>query len=166
MPDHERIRNHRSLSCFGCLLHRPALWHLNRRSVATAFAVGLFFAFVPVPFQMVLAAGGAIFFNGNLPISVAMVWLTNPLTMPPIFYAAYLIGAAIMGHTPGEFSFDSISWEWVHHGLVNMWQPFLLGCLVLGLLSATTGYIASRILWRYMVVRRWRRRHLNRQACA
>ncbi len=161
MPDHERIRNHKSLGCFGGLLHKPALWHLNRHSVATAFAVGLFFAFVPVPFQMVLAAGGAIYFNGNLPISVAMVWLTNPLTMPPIFYVAYLIGAWLMGHVPGEFNFNEISWEWIQHGLMNMWQPFLLGCLVLGVVSAILGYFTSQIMWRFMVLRRWRRRHLR-----
>jgi len=160
MPDHERIRNHKSLSCFGCLLHKRALWHLNRHSVATAFAVGLFFAFVPVPFQMVLAAGGAIFFNGNLPISVALVWLTNPLTMPPIFYLAYLVGAAILGHNPSEFSFNEMSWDWIHHGLMNIWQPFLLGCFVLGVVSAVLGYTVSHILWRFMVLRRWRRRHL------
>ncbi len=159
LPDHERIRNHKSLGCFGKLLHKRSLWHLNRHSVATAFAIGLFFAFIPVPFQMVLAAGGAICFNGNLPISVATVWLTNPLTMPPIFYVAYLVGAAILDHSPAEFSFDGLSWEWIHNGLVHIWQPFLLGCLVLGVISAVLGYTTSHILWRIMVLRRWRRRH-------
>ncbi|HKI62776.1 MAG TPA: DUF2062 domain-containing protein [Mariprofundaceae bacterium] len=159
MPDQEQIRNHKSLRCFGCLLHKPALWHMNRHSVAKAFAVGLFFAFVPVPFQMVLAAGGAIYFNSNLPISVALVWLTNPLTMPPIFYVAYLVGAWMLGHTPGDFTFNEISWQWIHQGLLNMWQPFLLGCLVLGILSAILGYVISHAMWRFMVLRRWRRRH-------
>jgi len=159
MPDHETIRSHKYLRCFGTLLHKPSLWHLNRRSVATAFAVGLFFAFVPVPFQMVLAAGGAIIFNGNLPISVALVWLTNPLTMPPIFYVAYLLGAWLLDVPKGSFSFNNLSLEWLHSGLASAWQPFLLGCFVLGVMSAVIGYIGMRLAWRLMVLKRWRRRH-------
>ena len=60
IPDHEIVRGHKHLQIFGRLLHDPNLWHLNRRSAAGAFAVGLFMAFAPVPFQMLLAAGAAI----------------------------------------------------------------------------------------------------------
>ena len=48
MPDPEQIRNHRSLRFLGKLLHEPNLWHLNRRSVSRAMAMGLFAAFVPL----------------------------------------------------------------------------------------------------------------------
>ena len=87
MPDHQTIKENKYLKIFGNLLHNANLWHLNRHSVAKAFAVGLFFAFIPVPFQMVLAAGLAIIVHANLPLSIALVWITNPLTMPFIFYA-------------------------------------------------------------------------------
>ena len=96
MPDHNTIKNNKYLQIFGDLLHNPNLWHLNRRSVAKAFAVGLFFAFVPVPFQMVLAAGFAIIVHANLPLSVALVWITNPLSIPAIFYACYVVGTWLM----------------------------------------------------------------------
>ncbi len=56
LPDPNKIRHHKSLKIFGKLLQDANLWHLNRRSARGAFAVGLFFAFIPVPFQMVLAA--------------------------------------------------------------------------------------------------------------
>ncbi len=85
LPDRRQITEKKSLRIFGKLIYNPNLWHLNRKSAARAFSVGLFFAWVPLPFQMVLAAGGAMIFHANLPLSVALVWLTNPITMPVFF---------------------------------------------------------------------------------
>ena len=56
LPDAHKIRDHKHLRVFGTLLHDPNIWHLNRHSVAGAFAVGLFMAFVPMPLQMIPAA--------------------------------------------------------------------------------------------------------------
>ncbi|GAB6042194.1 DUF2062 domain-containing protein [Endothiovibrio diazotrophicus] len=154
MPDRETIRNHKHLRIFGTLLHDPNLFHLNRRSVAGAFAVGLFNAFVPVPFQMVLAAAAAILFRVNLPISVALVWLTNPVTMPPVFYFAYRVGAWTLGRdVSGAFHFE-LSWEWLGGELAAIWQPFLLGCFICGAIAALAGYAAIRLAWRYHIVQR------------
>ncbi len=157
MPDHRQIREHKHLRMFGTLLHDPNLWHLNRRSAAGAFAVGLFCAFLPIPMQMVVAAAAAILFRVNLPISVALVWITNPLTMAPIYYFAYRLGAWVMGQSlqefPGEFSFEQIL-----NGLGSVWFPLLLGCFILSSLSAIVGYFGIRGLWRLYVVRQWRRK--------
>ena len=158
MPDHRRIREHKHLQCFGKLLHNPALWHLNRHSVAKAFAVGLLFAWVPVPFQMVLAAGGAILVHANLPISVVLVWLTNPISMPPMFYGAYKLGAWAMNMPEQDFQFE-LSLEWLTSGMAAIWQPFLLGCAILGVICSILGYFGIKLVWRWIVVRKWQRRH-------
>jgi len=163
MPDHHKIREHKHLRIFGRLLHDPNLFHLNRRSVSGAFALGLFNAFVPVPFQMVLSAAGAILFRVNLPISVGLVWVTNPVTMPPIFYFCYLVGTWILGTPVSDVEF-AISVEWLSNELALIWQPFLLGCLVCGVTAATAGYILMRGFWRLHVVRDWKARHVRRRA--
>jgi len=67
LPDPKKIRNNKNLKIFGKLINDPNLWHLNRYSVSAAFSVGLFIAFVPVPFQMALAAAIAILVRSNLP---------------------------------------------------------------------------------------------------
>jgi uncharacterized protein len=157
IPDHELIRSYKYLRIFGSLLHDPRLWHLNRRSAAGAFAVGLFMAFVPVPFQMLLATGGAILARVNLPLSVALVWLTNPITMPPIFYFCYLVGAALLGHPIQPFHF-SLAGEGLLAGLKGIWPAFLLGCLVCGAASSLLGYLGIHAFWRWRVIRRLRRR--------
>lgn len=157
MPDHKVIREHRHLQVFGSLLHDPNLWHLNRRSASGAFAVGLFFAFVPVPFQMVLAVAGAIICRVNLPLSAALVWVTNPITMPPIFYFTYRVGTWILGEPAGEFHFE-LSWDVLSHDMGLIWQPFLLGSLVCGTICAALGYLVIRGWWRWHIVKHLERR--------
>ena len=129
IPDPEFIKQHKNLQFLGDRLHDPNLWHLNRRSISMAFAVGLFFAWVPSPTQMAMAAVAALYFRANLPISVILVWITNPITMPPLFYFAYRVGLWFMNRpSPADdfvFSVDGI-WS----GLGNIWEPFLLGCLI------------------------------------
>lgn len=152
MPDSEKIRNNEQLNkVFGKLLHDPNLLHLNRRSVSMAFFVGLFFAFVPLPTQMIMAAAVAIYFRCNLPISVGLVWITNPVTMPPIFYFAYKVGAVILGSPKREFNIN-LSWEWLGTELAVIWEPFLLGCAVSGLFFGLLGFGLIRLLWRLHII--------------
>lgn len=157
LPDHRTFREHRQLARFGRLLHDPNIWHLNRRSVAGAFLIGLFCAWIPVPFQMLIAAAIAIAARVNLPISVALVWITNPLTMPPMFYTAYRIGIWLLDSPPRQFSFE-LSFDWLMHELDHIWQPFLLGCFILGVVSALAGYVAVKIFWRFHIIQYIRRR--------
>lgn len=161
MPDHEKVRNHKHLRVFGTLLHSQNLWHMNRRSVAGAFANGLFMAFVPVPFQMLLAAAAAIIFSVNLPLSVALVWVTNPLTIPPMFYGAYRVGAWLMDRQPSTIQFE-LTMDWLTNSLIAIWQPFLLGCLVCGVTAGLLGYLTIRLIWRLHVISEWKKRRLKR----
>ena len=157
MPDHQKLKEHKQLKIFGTLLHSPDLWHLNRRSIAGAFGVGLFMAWVPVPFQMVLAAAAAIFFSVNLPVSVGLVWVSNPITMPPLFWFAHWVGAAVLGTPPVAVEFE-LSYQWLETILPQIWQPFLLGCLINGIASALLGYYGMRAFWIWYVQRRWKQR--------
>jgi uncharacterized protein (DUF2062 family) len=162
MPDHEKIRNNKQLNkVFGTLLHDPNLLHLNRRSVSMAFFVGLFMAFVPLPIQMVLAAAIAILIRCNLPIAVGLVWITNPITMPPIFYFSYKVGTWVLGTPERKFTFD-LSWEWLGTKLVAIWEPFLLGCAISGLFFGLLGYVTIRLLWRLHIIKHIKERKKKR----
>jgi len=161
-PNPDKLKQHKHLSYFGTLLHNPNLWHFNRRSIAGAFALGIFCAFIPVPFQMVIAAAGAIALHVNLPVSVLMVWVSNPITMPAIFYGCYLLGAWILQTSPQEFSFE-LSLHWLSDSLGHIWEPFLLGCLVAGICFSLIGYFGMRLLWRIIMINRWRNRSLRKK---
>ncbi|MDQ7090707.1 MAG: DUF2062 domain-containing protein [Methylococcales bacterium] len=157
LPNPETLKKHKNLQFLGDRLHDPNLWHLNRRSISMAFAVGLFCAWIPTPGQMAIAAVGAFYFRANLPISVALVWLTNPLTMPPMFYFAYFIGLKLLAQPSPSSDFE-FSVESVLSGLGDIWQPFFLGCFVLGIISSLIGYLGIRGIWRYSVAKQWKLR--------
>ena len=153
LPHRRTIKENKLLQIFGDWLHQPNLWHLSRRSVAGAFAVGLFVAWMPVPFQMVLAAGAAIWLGTNLPLSVAIVWISNPVTIPPMFYFAYMVGTWIVGAPVTDFSFE-LSFDWLLNELAGIWKPFLVGCFTMATISSLLGYISIQGIWRYIILKR------------
>jgi hypothetical protein len=162
-PDTEKLRAHKSLQMFGPALHDANLWHFNRRSARNAVAVGLFCAFLPIPFQMILAAFLAISCHAYLPLSIALVWISNPLTMPVIFYFCYLFGAFLLNTPAQNFAFEA-SWSWLVQSLQTVGVPFLTGCVVAGLMVASLAAIVMHHGWRYQVARRWRLRGQRRSS--
>jgi len=157
-PHQHQIKEHKHLQFLGSALHDHNLWHLHRRSVAGAFAIGLFWTFIPVPLQMVWAALSAIVFRVNLPISVMLVWITNPLTMGPVFYFAYKLGQFMLGSPPMGID-NEIGLEWFREHFDAIWQPLFLGSFVIAVVSSAAGYIGMRIFWRMHVLSRWRKKH-------
>ena len=153
LPTHRELHRSRQLRlALGELLHDPNLWHLNRRSVSGGFAVGFFVAWIPLPIQMVSAGLLALLFRINLPLSVVLVWISNPVTMGPMYWSAWWLGAKLLGrkHVPQQFD---LTLEWLLAELGQIWQPLFLGCLILAILSSGLGYLLTRLFWRYQVIR-------------
>ncbi|HFD12178.1 MAG TPA: DUF2062 domain-containing protein [Crenotrichaceae bacterium] len=161
-PNLDTIQGHKNLRFLGKLLSNQNLWHLNRRSVARAIAVGFFSAWLPSIGQMPFAAILAIIVRANIPIAVLLIFLSNPLTIPPMVYAAYKFGAWILS-TPFDASLiDFSTMTGLVNGLVHVWQPFLLGCLAAASVSAMIGYFLGWYAWRFLVVSRWLKRKQQR----
>lgn len=162
MPHPTRITKNRLLMKLGPRLQDPGLWHINRQSVSGAIALGLFCAFIPVPFQMFLAAIGAILFRVNILIAVPTVWISNPVTIPPLFYFCYRVGLWILDTPKRKFNFE-LTFDWLTSELSLIWQPFLLGCFVVGTIAAVSGFVTMRLLWRYQVGQRVRARKFRKR---
>ncbi|MEN8174746.1 MAG: DUF2062 domain-containing protein [Pseudomonadota bacterium] len=153
----ERFRHHRHLRIFGDFIHDPNLWHLNRHAVARGCAVGVFWAFVPIPLQMVFAAGVAILWRANIPLSIALIWITNPVTIPPVFFATYELGTWILG-SPGVEVPEAITVDWFFDSLGTIWQPLFVGSLLTAFLLSLISYFTVHWLWRWHIVKRYRLR--------
>ena len=104
------------------LVHDPHLWGIRNRTVVPAFSLGLFIAYMPFP-------------------------VSNPVTMGPMYYVAYQVGRFLLGQPPGPFEFE-MSFAWLADRFATIWQPLLLGCVLLGSILALVGYIVLDLLWR------------------
>ena len=155
MPTQAQMHGNRFVRIFGTLLHDPNLWHLNRRSVANAVAVGLFVMYLPPLGHTAIAAALAIRLRVNLPIAVTLVWISNPLTIPAMYYFAYVLGCWVLGIPPAGFSVQ-FWFDW--HNWLGILEPMLIGCLICASVCALVGYVTIRILWRWRVARQVERR--------
>jgi uncharacterized protein (DUF2062 family) len=132
---------------FRHLLQDHRLWGIRRRWVVPAFALGLFIAFLPFPGHTLIAALLALALRVNIPVAAVSTWVSNPLTMGPLYYFAYRLGVTILDIPPKPFSFE-LSLDWVTHTFVNIWQPMLLGSVLLASAAALVGYVGLDLLWR------------------
>ncbi len=163
-PSRHRIVNQPFLRPVAHLLGDPNLWHLNRRSVSGGVALGLFLAFVPLPGQMLIAAIGAIAMRVNIALAVALVWTTNPLTIPPLLWVAYQVGALLTGASldPPTGEQGAMSVGYAMSQLPLIWLPLGVGLLTLSLVSALLGFTVIRVLWRINISIHKRRRRAQR----
>ena len=138
-------------------LREPALWCPTRRSVAGGVATGLFVGWQPIPLQMLLAAVLASVLRVHVPVSVVMVWFTNPLTAGPLLYAAWRTGSNLVG-APVRSAPPDAGLATLLANIGDAWPAVLVGCLFWGAVSAVVGFFVTRLLWRVAAVRRWRRR--------
>lgn len=114
---------------------------------------------IPIPSQMLVAALSAIFFRANLPLSVVLVWITNPLTMGPIFYFNYVVGTRLLGYdTAASQMHFELTLEWMMNTLGDLWIPLYFGSVVMGVILGVTGYFTVNLLWRLLVLKNWKSR--------
>ncbi len=155
----ETLARTRATGWLGKRLHDAEIWHLGRRSVAGGVGLGFFLAFIPLPIQMLIAAPLSLIFRVNLPVTMAALWLTNPVTMAPIFLFAFKVGAWI---TSREAQIAAIKFEASFDGMAavfdEVWLPLLVGCFVCGISAAAVGNLAVRWIWRAYLLRRRRQR--------
>ncbi|GAB1257240.1 DUF2062 domain-containing protein [Aurantivibrio plasticivorans] len=162
IPDAATFKERPGLRFLGVLLHDPNLFHLNRHSVSVAVFVGIFSAFLPFFGQTPVAAMLALIFRCNLPIAVLLVWISNPITIPPIFYATYEIGRWVLDKPEVDFSIE-LTWTWFNNEFLQIWKPLLTGSLMCGILFGALGYLCMQAFWYWTVMRNWEKRRRARQ---
>jgi uncharacterized protein (DUF2062 family) len=150
---------------FRHMLHDPRLWGAQRRWIVPAFALGLFVAFLPFPGHTLMAALLALALRVNIPVAAISTWVSNPATMGPMYYLAYEVGSWLLNMEGKDIGFE-VSFDWVTQTFVTVWQPMLLGCILLGSAAALLGYTVLNLLWRWSIVKYKIRKRGNRRKSA
>lgn len=165
IPTRERLIANRWLRPFAAYLSSPLIWRFNRRGVSRGAALGLFSGFaVPIaqtPFAALCAVGA----RANLPVAAFTTFITNPLTVPFIYYLAYRVGSTLLRVKTDTLFALSPDASLIERSL--MWMVALAGPTYLGLLlfagvGALAGYFGVRLGWRIWVGQRWQRRQRQR----
>ena len=166
-PALERFRKHELVTRYGHWLQHPNLWHLNRRSVPGAVAIGLFAGLVPGPLQMLTALLIAVPCRKNVPVALLVTFYTNPFTIVPLYLLAYGIGRLILGldgKSPHVAEFEmnwrdlSASWHSFWEWLYSLGKPLAVGLPTLAITLAVVGYFVTEIGWRIHIRSAWKRR--------
>lgn len=165
-PSREGLLASRPLRPFAPRLSRPHIWRFSRRGVARGAALGLFSGFAVPIAQTPFAAMLAVMLRANLAVAALFTFVTNPLTVPLIYYLAFRTGAFLLAteatevRTAPHAAFLERALAWV----VAAAGPTYLGLLVFAAVGAVAGFFGVHFGWRLMVVRRWRRRRRARRA--
>ena len=123
--------------------------YINRRLVSKGVLIGLMWGFIPMPMQMLAVALTTPFIKFNVPIAISMVWLSNPVTMPFMYYLEYLTGNYILGidNAPEV----ELTIEWFHSNIHNIFIPLYVGTAFYVFIISPIIYAIVNWLWIYSV---------------
>jgi hypothetical protein len=116
---------------------RPYLWSFKRPQIVPALYAGWVISLLPIyGAQILVAFAAALLFRANLTVTVALQFVTNPLTIVPVYAFTGWIGTLIMdgmgigGDLPVAMYYAN---------------ALMVGGFAVGLLAA----FASDLLWRF-----------------
>jgi uncharacterized protein len=168
IPTRETVHRYRLLRPFAPHLSHSSLWRMTRRSVPRGVALGLFVAVIIPVMHTAIAAVLAIPARANVAVAALFTLVVNPLTIPPLYYAAYRIGswelhhdASLVNPAAAERFSSEVSrlLFWVHQAS----GPIAVGVLTIAAGSAAVGYLGSALVWRFWSRSRWRQRRRARR---
>jgi uncharacterized protein len=136
--------------------------HSSPRRIALGVSIGVLIAFSPsIGFQMGLALVIASVFNASRLAAVGCVWITNPLTMGPVFAFTYAVGRPFWfgslelslselsrtiggGYSPVSVGAVFHAFESIYNLGAGVIVPMLIGGLIVGGVVGGLCYIPTK----------------------
>ena len=165
-PTREELLASRFIKPFAHRVAHSHLWRFTRTSVPRGTALGLFVGiFFLIPgVQIIGVALLALPVRANIPIGIAMTFLSNPVTTPLIIAAAVWVGDRMFGLQANLSTF----WAMIEKGAsVGDWLRWLVsdaapalvaGLLVISIVASVVGYLLATLFWDNWIRLRWRRK--------
>ena len=118
---------------------------INRKSISRGVLIGLFWGFIPMPMQMLAVLSVTPFIKFNVPIAISMVWLSNPITMPFMYYMEYQTGNFLLGDE-GLKNIE-LTLTWFSNNWNKILTPLYIGTVPYSLGVSTLIYFLINKLW-------------------
>lgn len=162
MPTREAMEQNKWLRPVAHRVLAPELWRFTRRSVPRGVALGMVTGIMIPVAQVFFSALLALPFRANIPAAALTTFLTNPLTTPPLWVAAYWVGRkvlhldAVVPGTPIATHVAQDSWlTWL---LADAAPATITGLVTITVIASVLGYLLSAIGWRVWIANKWRKR--------
>ena len=147
------------------LIYRVMSLNDTPHRLALGVAIGIFVTWTPtIGLQMILTILLSALFRANKFVGVPFVWLSNPLTIVPIYGPNYFVGCWLLGNSPGknwhnlmvEASSTSGMWERIAkfaEAILPIFWEVWLGSLVVALFLGVSTYF---LMYKLIIVYRTR----------
>jgi len=156
------------------LVHKVLHTADTPHAIALGTGIATFVAFLPlIGIQTIIAVALAALFRANKAICIPVVWISNPVTLVPIYGACFRFGRFLMTGGEPRGAAQVLS-KLEKHGGLSLLEPAFwsnlisrvagygvelwVGCVIIGFVSAILSYGLAR--WGVAAYRERRRRRL------
>jgi hypothetical protein len=128
---------------FGNKLEFDYLYNTDEKNISKTFFFSIFVAFIPIPMQMLIIAFLSIKFRFNIIIGVSLAWITNPLSMPFIYYLEYKVGNLFFNNDI-DFQFET---SWILNNLENIFLQLYVGAFIFSIVFSILAFFLSKLFF-------------------
>lgn len=144
LPRRSNVHRYPVLKWFSKIAYdRSFLWSFKGSAITSALFWGMWIALLPiVGVQMLVAFFVALGVRANLPLIVALQWISNPFTVPAIYFADYEIGLTLLDLLTIDYPRNPLltaEYDWSNFEisslgtLLDTFPPMFIGGTVLGI---------------------------------
>jgi len=169
MPTREQMEKSRWVRPFASRVLRSELWRFTRRSVPRGVALGMLVGIIMPIAQILFAALLSAPVRANVPVASLTTFVTNPVTTPLIWGAAYWLGSLLLRLdaatvvAPVNMAMERTDLQEALVWLTQKGIEIAFGLVVIAVVAATVSYIVTGFVWRFVVAgKRKRRLHERR----
>ncbi|MCA1662573.1 MAG: DUF2062 domain-containing protein [Novosphingobium sp.] len=170
LPTREQMERSRVIRPFAGRVLRSELWRFTRRSVPRGVALGILVGVIVPVAQILFAALLCLSVRANVPVAALTTFITNPVTTPLIWVLAYKVGSwllqvdAMTVVAPVNAAMELSEFDDMLTWLTGATLVTAFGLVVVAVIAAAAGYLATSFGWRWWIARKRRVRLAHARA--
>ncbi len=160
LPRRSNVHRYPVLKWFSETAYKKSfLWSFRSKPIQSALFWGIWISLLPiVGIQMLVVFFVSLLVRANLPVIVALQWISNPLTMGPIYFADYKVGMTLLKLLGVDYPKNKLlspEYDWAHFSykelirLLDTFPPMFIGGSVLGVFFAVVTVFLYKLVSKF-----------------